>query len=61
MSEHKPRYQYDCNRCKFKWCCGYCCACALKHELPKPPKHVQLKVNEALIKEGFEPQFKIKE
>lgn len=27
--EHAPRYKYDCAHCKFSWCCGYLCACAL--------------------------------
>lgn len=25
--DHTPRWQYDCQNCKFAWCCGPLCAC----------------------------------
>lgn len=25
--DHTPRWQYDCQNCKFSWCCGPLCAC----------------------------------
>lgn len=30
---HDPRHRFDCGRCKFSWCCGPLCACAL-NEIP---------------------------
>lgn len=30
---HDPRHEYDCERCKFSWCCGYLCACVLREAL----------------------------
>jgi hypothetical protein len=32
--EHKPRWPFDCTRCKFSWCCGPTCACGVAQELP---------------------------
>lgn len=29
MTEHRPRYRFDCERCKFSWNCGPQCSCAL--------------------------------
>jgi hypothetical protein len=34
---HNPKHRYDCGNCKFNWCCGYTCACALK-EVPEEPQ-----------------------
>jgi hypothetical protein len=31
VSEHKPRFRYDCENCKYNWCCGHLCACALEN------------------------------
>ena len=44
--KHNPQYKYDCDNCKFNWCCGYVCACNLR-QLPEPPEHVVQKVKEA--------------
>jgi hypothetical protein len=41
--KHNPRYPYDCERCKFSWCCGYKCACVLR------PNEMQLKATPAAI------------
>ena len=35
--EHAPRYKYDCENCKFNWCCGFDSNCIL-HYKPDPPK-----------------------
>ena len=35
---HAPRWQYDCARCKFAWCCGPQCACHIKGKMPKQRK-----------------------
>ena len=35
---HAPRWQYDCERCKFAWCCGPQCACHIKGKMPKKRK-----------------------
>lgn len=32
---HHPRWKYDCERCKFAWCCGPQCACHLEGKMPK--------------------------
>ena len=32
---HAPRWQYDCARCKFAWCCGPQCACHIQGKMPK--------------------------
>lgn len=29
MTKHKPRWQYDCKRCKYSWCCGPGLGCLL--------------------------------
>ena len=42
-TDHAPRYQYDCRRCKFSWCCGTLCACILR-DAPKAPKRVRQRV-----------------
>lgn len=34
---HAPRYQYDCDHCKFNWCSGPLCACALNLTNAKVP------------------------
>ncbi len=42
------RFQYDCEDCRFNWCCGYRCACALRinqRDLSEPPLEVKEKVN----------------
>jgi hypothetical protein len=32
----KPKHKYDCENCKFNWCCGFSCTCKLN--LPEPPE-----------------------
>lgn len=27
---HNPKHLYDCDNCKFHWCCGFECSCILK-------------------------------
>ncbi len=60
--DHAPRFIYDCERCKFNWCCGYCCSCVLvqKLKLKDPPEKIQYAVNLALLKDGYTTQFKDK-
>jgi hypothetical protein len=41
---HNPRWLYDCDRCKFHWCCGPTCYCVL-HDLPHPPPERQREVD----------------
>lgn len=57
---HAPRYQYDCDRCKFSWCCGPTCVCVLasRTNLPEPPRERQDEVDAALVKAGYAPQFR---
>ena len=31
---HKPRWQYDCPRCKFSWSCGELCSCSVRGKTP---------------------------
>ena len=38
FQEHAPRWQYDCARCKFAWCCGPQCACHIKGKMPEARK-----------------------
>lgn len=33
----KPKHKYDCENCKYNWCCGFSCSCILKN-LPEPPE-----------------------
>lgn len=54
MTQHNPRYKYDCDRCKFNWCCGPLCRCVLKGYQNAPP-HRMKEVNKLLIKEGYTP------
>lgn len=54
---HNPRYAYDCDPCKFNWCCGPTCACLFFGTLPKPPKARQREVDAALIAKGYEPEY----
>lgn len=56
---HTPRWQYDCDRCKFAWCCGSLCSCHLQRSgLPVPPDARQKQVDAALVKIGYAPQFR---
>ena len=55
--EHAPRWQYDCTRCKFSWCCGPACHCNYMHKLPDPPRKRQNEVDTALVQLGYAPQF----
>jgi len=48
--KHNPKHYYDCKPCKFNWCCGYTCGCALKvtgKTYPQPPEHIKIAVIEA--------------
>lgn len=45
--QHDPRHQYDCERCKFAWCCEPHCGCVLR-DRPKPPIERALEVEAAL-------------
>lgn len=48
MSEHSPRYRYDCGRYKFNWNCGLLCACVLPaSKYSPPPKSRDEEVKEA--------------
>lgn len=31
---HKPRWRYDCARCKFSWNCGELCSCSVRGNTP---------------------------
>lgn len=56
--EHNPRYQYDCENCKFHWCCDETCSCGLRRKgFPNPPEKRKHEVDAALVKIGFAPQF----
>lgn len=48
--EHKPRYKYDCDRCKFHWNCGLLCSCVLR-EMGDPPPRRKERVNLLRFKE----------
>lgn len=57
---HAPRWYYDCDRCKFNWCCGPVCACVLRQrgDLGEPPRNRQREVDAALIQSGFQPEYR---
>lgn len=59
---HNPRYQYDCERCKYHWCCGPTCQCMLRDYngvlLREPPRKRQDEVDAALVKVGLCPQYR---
>jgi hypothetical protein len=45
---HAPRWQYDCDRCKYSWCCGPTCSCSLKLQgHGDPPRERQDEVDAA--------------
>jgi hypothetical protein len=48
--KHRPRYKFDCERCKFHWCCGPLCSCVL-HEMKNPPKKRREEVSLLRFKE----------
>ena len=59
--KHSPRYLYDCVRCKYSWCCGYICACALpltgkKYKLP--PEEIRNAVDKERTLKGLIPNSK---
>lgn len=54
---HNPRWRFDCNNCKFNWCCGPTCACVLS-SMSDPPSARQREVDAALIKHGYHPEFR---
>ncbi len=56
-NKHQPRYQYDCGRCKFSWCCGFKCWCIYKHTLPDPPRTIKKAVDRELVSLGFKKEF----
>jgi len=37
LNKHKPKHKYDCENCKFNWCCGFNCNCHLTY-LPDAPE-----------------------
>jgi len=44
-----PRYRYDCEQCKFSWCCGPTCHCILPRErYADPPPERQAEVDKAV-------------
>jgi hypothetical protein len=45
-SGHNPRWKYDCERCKFHWCCGPTCYCGLR-DLPRTPPERMREVRNA--------------
>lgn len=45
---HDPRWQYDCARCRFAWCCGPQCACNLSEAPAAPPKERAKEVRKAI-------------
>lgn len=47
-AEHDPKHRYDCENCKFGWCCGPCCACHLR--APDPPEERLIEVAGLLAK-----------
>jgi hypothetical protein len=50
---HTPRFLYDCGNCKFSWCCGYGCVCALRGMsvvLRETPMEVKRKVFRELVR-----------
>jgi len=61
---HNPRYLYDCDRCKFNWCCGPLCACALNlgadrgfKENPKRQAEVEKLQHNWRKSKGYTPEF----
>lgn len=57
---HDPKYKYDCENCKYSWCCGPVCLCVLRnkdYDLIETPTYRKIEVNEALIKEGLKIEF----
>lgn len=54
---HNPRYAYDCENCKFTWCCGPTCHCTYTNKLPEPPRDRQDYVDQQLVQCGLSPQF----
>ena len=33
---HNPKHKYDCENCKFNWCCGFTCSCII-YNVSEPP------------------------
>jgi len=57
-----PEFQYDCDHCKYNWCCGYTCGCLyvgrnLGELLPDPPIRVRAAVNFARHGKGMMPKY----
>lgn len=42
-----PRHRYDCDRCKYSWCCGPLCQCGL-HGVPQAPEERLIEVAQLL-------------
>lgn len=40
---HNPKHKYDCENCKFNWCCGFECNCKL---FDVPDAHIGTKYEE---------------
>ena len=34
--KHVPKHKYDCENCKFNWCCGFSCNCVLTYAAEPP-------------------------
>jgi hypothetical protein len=59
---HEPRWEYDCERCKFNWNCGPTCRCLIRGphyaHLPATPPRRQREVDAALVAAGLQPEFR---
>jgi hypothetical protein len=55
----KPRYRYDCERCKFSWTCGRMCSCALPMRLGNPPLAQQEQIDAYRLLAGLTPEFRL--
>jgi len=54
---HAPRFAFDCENCKYNWCCGYACACVYEsghRKLPDPPDRIKILVNKTMQEEELE-------
>lgn len=54
--KHNPKYRFDCENCKFNWCCGPTCTCNLNN-VPEPPLRIQKMVNESRLKVNYTIEF----
>jgi hypothetical protein len=52
---HDPKYLYDCDNCKYSWCCGPTCHCDIGRQKPgiaMPPIKRREEVDAARIANG---------